>query len=275
MEPRDSAFESEVLFPTHPYEAAFVFCGVMAYPERGAGLPGGPGAEFASALEMFTLWATSKAKGLRFMREARSDPTYVAPKKREFRGILDRGRRRIDRRLAAHDLFGSQLLTGFFNVQRLGAKAIRDGKCHEAFHMHQAGGPSPARKELWAAAMPSPRKFIAGSADHWAAKFALNVTAKPSDPQQKAKDIKRRAFEPSIPVFHMAHALNECAEKYGPRISRWGKRDPVLALVLNAELWIWEAIDIAEAWRAGPHFPGLDYLRSDRMVRLRARGQSQ
>lgn len=268
MEPRDSIFERDVVFPSNPYEAAFVYCSVMAYPETGTGLPGGPGAEFASALAMFTLWATSKAKGLRFMREARSDPTYVAPKKREFQGTLDRGRRRIDRRLAAHDLFGSQLVTGFFNVRLLGARAIKEGRANEAFHMHPSGGPSPAREELWAVAVPSTRSFIAGSAAHWADKFALNTTAKPSDARQKAKDIKRRAFDPSIPVLHMAHALNQCAEKHGPQIPRWGKRDPILAMVLNAELWIWDALDIAESWRALPHFPGFTYLQPERMVRL-------
>ncbi|MGQ0661483.1 hypothetical protein [Sphingosinicella sp.] len=262
------AFEQEVVFPSHPFEAAYVFCAVMAYPEEGAGRIGGPGSEFANALVQFSLWATSKARGLPFVRNAKRDPSYVAPKKREFRGALDRGRRRIDRRLAAYDLFGSQILTAFFNVRQLGAKALREGRADEAFHMHPEGGPSPARAELWEKAVPSARKFIKGSASHWAEKFALNVTAKPSDPDQKAKDIKRRAFEPSIPVLHMAHALNECAQKYGPRIPRWGERDPVLAMILNAELWIWEALEVAETWRSIPHFPGIDYLDPNRMIRL-------
>lgn len=263
-----ASFEREVQFPPNPYEATFVFFGLMAYPEQGSGQIGGSGCQFATALADYTLWATKRARGIRFLREGRSDSNFEAPRKRQFAGTIDRGRRRIDRRIAAYDLFGSQLLTAFCRVRMLGDQAVREGRGQEAFYSMPNGELSCARPELWARATPSPRQMISRSINRWSRKFGLNRTGCAADAAQKAKDLERRAFHSSIPVLHMTHAFVMCAEKHGPEIGGWGQRDPVLAMMMNAEKWIWEAIDIAERWRCVPHLGGFDYLRKDRMVCL-------
>jgi len=265
------SFEREISLPADPFEAGVVFMAAMAYPEKDAGTLGRPGAEFADALVKFALWACSKARGLRYIREERRDPAYLAPKKREFRGTFDRGQRRIYRRIAAYDVYGTQLLNGFFAIRALGAKAIQEGRMEQTFHMNPTGGPSPAREELWLQAMPSARKIIAGSERRWSGKFGINATGVPSDAAQKSKDTYRRAFLPSVPVLHMVHALNECAQKHGPGIGGWGERDPISAMFLNSRIWIDDAIAIAERWRTAPHFSiGLGLKPTDMIALSRA-----
>jgi hypothetical protein len=93
------------------------------------------------------------------------------------------------------------------------------------------------------------RQIIAGCEPRWSGKLGLNVTGAAADPARKARDLYKRGHLTSRPVLHMAHALNECAYEFGPRVPRWGERDPVIAMLLNADLWIWEALAIAERWR--------------------------
>ena len=119
------SFEPKIIFPDDPFEAAVMFLAVMAYPERGAGAVGKPGSAFASALVKYCLWYCSKARGLRYMRQARNEPTFVAPKKREFQGALERGMRRIARRDTAYGLFGMQILHGFVAVMAAGPRQLR------------------------------------------------------------------------------------------------------------------------------------------------------
>lgn len=268
--PSNSMFEPAVVFPDDPYAAACMYFGLMAYPEPGAGLPGGRGSEFAHALQKYQLWATKRAKGQSFLRETLRDPHFRAPRRREFEGALERGRRRIFRRMAAFDVVGTQLINGFFRVQALASKALRDGQPEKAFHMVADANFGPVRSELWQQAVPSSQQLLRSNPHRWAEKFALNATGNPADPRQKAKDLNRRAFETSIPVLHMAHGLNEAVVKVAGSINGWGQRDPILALILNAELWLWDAVDAAERWRAISNLkPGIDYLASDRMIELR------
>lgn len=263
-----TAFEPVVEFPEHSYDAAYIYLAVMAYPEPGAGEVGAPGQVFADALAKYQLWCMQKVKGLAFVRAARGDPKYVGPKKRDFGGALERGLRRIDRRMAAYDFYGSQLITAFFRVRQLGAQAIREGRTEEAFHVNEKGGAAPARAELWEKGTPSPHKMIRASGDHWPDRFALNETGPAADAKQKVKDVNRRGLSPSIPVLHMAHGLAEAAREVGPKIEGWNDRDSFLALLMNAELWIWDAIERAETWRLTSLAPGGLALSPDKMIKL-------
>lgn len=262
------AFEPEIIFPSDSYEAAFVFFGVMAYPELGTGGEGGAGSHYATALSQFCFWATSKAKGLSYIRSERKNPRFVAPQKRQFQGIIDRGRRRIDRRIAAFELFATQLVRGFFRSCAIGQQALREGRTEEAFHMHPNGGPSPLRLEIMKRGLPSVGQVLASDLEGWSDRFGLNLTGPAADPIQKVKDLKSRAFEPSIPVLHMVHAYNECARKVGPTIGGWEERDHMYAMLLNAELWIWDALEIAERWRNFWHFPNEMSFSPDMMIEL-------
>lgn len=263
------SFEPEIVFPDQPFEAAFIYFGAMAYPAQGDGREGRPGSEFANALAKFSIWSCSKARGLRYLREQYGDRAAVAPRKREFQGAFERGMRRVERRIAAYDLIGTQILRGFFGVMRLGTDAVQAGKPEEAYHMHPNGGPSPARAELWKKGTPSIRQIIAGAPTHWARKLSLNQTGAPANMTQKVKDDYARAFLPSVPVLHLAHAFCEAARRVGPSISGWEERNPLTAMLLNASLWIDDAIEQAETWRkVSHHFPGLPLLIPDTMIRL-------
>lgn len=262
-------FESEVAFPEDPYAAACMYFGVMGYPELGAGQPGGRGSEFANCLRMFALWATKKSKGIHYLREAFSDPSYKPPQKREFGGPLERGIRRVYRRLAAYDLVGTQFVNGFFGACALGSRALDEERGDEAFYRMSNGELGPLREELWRKATPSPQQLLRRSSEYWSRKFALNSTGSSADQMQKAKDLNRRAFQTSIPVLHMAHGLSQTARDASTKIHGWGKRNPILALVLNAELWIWDAIKAAEKWRLISRCTPLDYLQPDGMIELK------
>ena len=108
-------FEPEIVFPEDRFEAAVMFFAVMAYPEQGAGRLGQPGSEFANALVDLCLWSYSKSHGLKRLHEKRNDPFFKAPRKNEFRGAFERGVRRLHRRAAAYDLFGTHILSKFFS----------------------------------------------------------------------------------------------------------------------------------------------------------------
>lgn len=261
-------FEPEIVLPADPYEAAIVYLAALAYPEAGAGHEGQRGSRFADALASAAIWSCAKVRGLRYIREQRNDPGYVAPKKRAFQGAFDRGMRRIYRRSAAYDLVGTQLVRGFFAASAIGQKAIREGRTDQVYHVHPEGGPSPMREEVWDKAMPSIRKVIASSGDHWSQRLSLNTTGKPADRDQKVKDDYDRAFLSSVPVLHMMHGLNQAMHEHGKAIPRWGEREPVMAMMMNAQLWIWDAVKWAEQWRQiAHHGPGTSFGPDD-MVAL-------
>ncbi len=264
------AFEREIALPAHPYETAIVYLAVMAYPEAGAGQEGNHGSKFATALASAAIWNCAKVRGLRYIREQRNQPDFVAPKKRDFKGAFNRGMRRIHRRSAAYDLVGTQLVRGFFAATALGVQALREGRADDAYHMHPTGGPSPLREEIWEKATPSIRKIIAGSDDHWSKRLSLNDTGKPADHAQKVKDDYERGFTASVPVLHMMHGLNEAMDKHGPSINRWGEREPIMAMLLNAELWIGEAVRAAERWRANMHHSPAFRIGPDDMIALKS-----
>lgn len=253
-------FEPEIVFPANPFDAARTYLGVMAYPERGAGQPGGLGVAFGEALWSYAVWYDRKARGLRHVREKIGDPGFTTPKKREFEGALNRGMRRVDRRIAALELVGTQFLNGFFAARGDAARLVAEGRPEAAF-VATGKGFGPIRPEIWSRATPSPRKVVRSQLGLWADRFSLNETGAPADPTQKEKDIIRRGFLQSRPVLHMAHGLNEIYSERGPKLAGWDKHDPLLVLLWTADLWVWDAIDTAEQWRffsRFQHAPGID-----------------
>lgn len=134
--------------------------------------------------------------------------------------------------------------------------------------MRPTGGPSPLRAEIWKASAVSPQQILRENQEHWSAKLQLNRTGKPADPEQKVKDDYDRAFLPSVPVLHMDHALDDCMRRHGPKIEGWADREPLTAMLLNAEFWIDEALELAEHWRKGPHIPGKVTLTESDMIAI-------
>ncbi|MGQ0533073.1 MAG: hypothetical protein ACT4OF_10350 [Caulobacteraceae bacterium] len=262
------SFEPQVEFPDDPHEAASIYLGVMAYPREGAGQIGAPGQHFAMALQDYRLWRIQKIKGLAFVREASGDPHYMGPKKRSFEGVVERGLRQIDRRMAAYDFYASQLVTAFFRLRQLGALAIREGRANEAFHINAVGEPAPARAELWQKSTPSAHKMIRDSSDHWLDRLAINETGRAADAKQKVKDAYRRELVPSVAVLHLAHGFAEAAHDMEARFGGLGNRDLWLTLYELAEYWIWDAIERAETWRLTSAFPGGLPLTAADMIEL-------
>jgi len=242
-------FEPEIAIPENDFEAAVIYFAVMAYPELGAGQIGQPGSKFANALVDYCLWSAKQSRGLGWLREKRNDESFTAPHKRDFEGLLQRGLRRLRRRSVAYSIFGSQLLTGFFEVRRIGAEAIKIGQPEDAFVSIEQGRFGPAKPDLWQSAMPSIRKVIRADEEKWADRLALNKTGRPSDPDQKVKDLYERAFLSSVPVLHMAHGLETILNETSRSISGWDNREPFSALLLNSEKWVWKALAEAERWR--------------------------
>lgn len=264
----DIDFEPEIHFPEHPFNAARVFLGVLAYPELGAGQPGGLGASFTSALWSYVVWSGRKAKDLRYVREKFGDPTFKPPTKRDFEGTLKRGLRRLRRRSTSYSLIGTQMINGFFAVAAEQARLVDEGPRSEAFVTSLQRKYEGSRPELWTRNTRSPRQTIRRDVERWAKRFSLNTTGSASDATQKTKDLVRRAFLQSQPVLHMAHALDRVCDEIGPKLDGWDDWDWILVLLWNPEAWVWRAIELANTWRelSSLHFiPGLE---PDEMIAL-------
>ena len=261
-------FEPEIPFPENPFNAARVFIGALAYPERGAGQPGGLGIIFGEALWNYVVWNGRQAKGLRYVREKFGDPEFQPPAKRDFEGALNRGWKRLRRRSAAYSLIGTQMVNGFFAVGRDAADLTREGRHDEAYAFPAGAKFNPVRPELWARNTPSAHKVVGSDVDRWASSFGLNVTGDPADRDQKVKDLVRRAYLQSRPVLHMAHAMNHIVTEIGPTLDGWGDWDWLLVLLWNPDAWVWDAIEMAETWRRLSQFHFTPELSPELMIAL-------
>lgn len=261
-------FEPEIQFPENAFDAARVFLGAMAYPERGAGQPGGLGAPFTAALWNYVIWNGRQARGLRYVREKFADPSFKPPAKRDFEGTLHRGLRRLRRRSTAYSLVGTQMINGFFAVMADSARLTRAGRRAEAFVTSASAKFEPCRPELWMRNTRSPRQTITNDVDRWAKRFGLNSTGKAADSSQKTKDLVRRAYLQSRPVLHMMHALNDVCTEIGPKLDGWDNWDWLLVLLWNPEAWVWEAIKTASTWRETSRFHFTPDLAPNHMIDL-------
>lgn len=261
-------FEPIVEFPDNALNAARVYLAVMAYPEMGAGQPDGLGVPFGSALWQYVVWDGRRAKGLRWLRERFGDPELRPPRKRDFEGTLHRGLRRIERRVAAFDIVGNQMITGLLNVHRKAAQFAAAGREQEVYVIQPGAKFAPIRPEFWEKATPSPRAVVRRNLPRWSERFGLNETGASADPKQKEKDLIRRGYLQSRPVLHMVHGLNRICDEIGPTLEGWGERDWLLVLLWNPDAWIWQAIEHAVVWRLLSHLHQMPKLAPEHLVDL-------
>jgi len=114
----------------------------------------------------------------------------------------------------------------------------------------RANVPGPISFRDLALTTPSWGKAANRDLKSWCEHTAVNNVAPPGEkPAQKARDFKDRVARPSEPVMHMAHALWVTSEEAAKRIRNWEQREPFTALLLNAPLWIWDAVEAAEEFR--------------------------
>jgi hypothetical protein len=261
-------FDPVIEIPDHPFDAARVYLGVLAYPERGAGQLDGLGVPFGEALWQYVVWNGRQAKGLRWIRDKFGDPNLKPPRKRDFEGALNRGMRRIERRIAAFDVIGNQMVNGFLNAGVRAHRLAAEGRRDEAFLIRPGAKFAPIRPELWEEATPSARRIVRRNLGRWSERFALNDTGPPADPSQKAKDIIRRGFLQSRPVLHMAHGLNRICAEVGPTLEGWDDWDWLLVLLWNPDAWVWEAIRHATIWRLLSGLRQMPQLAPEQMIEL-------
>ena len=271
MSGRRIDFEPEIVFPDNPFDAARVYLGAMAYPERGAGQPGGLGIAFTEAIWNYVVWNARQAKGLRYVRDRFGDPAFAPPAKRDFEGALNRGWRRLRRRSAAYGMIGTQMINGFFAATAEASRLEVAGRHDEAYQLPKGAKVNPVRPELWIRTMRSARHYVSGDVDRWAKKFGLNVTGKAADDDQKAKDLVRRAWVQSRPVLHMAHGFNCIVTDIGPTLEGWDDWDWLLVLMWHPDKWVWQAIETAETWRRLSQYHFTPELAPDQMIALSAR----
>jgi hypothetical protein len=160
------------------------------------------------------------------------------------------------------------LVNGFFSVMNICAQAVEEGRSAEVYDFSPDGKIGVAKPEIWSSAIRSARGTLVRDVDRWAKSFGLNHTGKSADDDQKAKDIERRAVRESLPVLHLAHALEQACYHVGPSIEGWGHRDPALALLMNSEKWIDGALETAENWRLVSGHPMIPDLAPDRMIKI-------
>lgn len=223
-----------------------MYYGVLAYPEKGAGLEDGQGHQFAAALIDFAIWSRRKAYGLADIRSVFNNNKYMPPELKSFRRKLDRGFARIERRLVVLDLWQRRMLVQM--SKSLGRNLTVD----------QSN-----------ALLPSWGEILNRDPVGWWKRASVNeIGAGSDDLDSRSKDFRRRVLKPTIPVLHMAYGL-WLAEFTGEKsINRWRERYPLTALFLNPDLWIWEAVEAADNFRANALLHG-DQLLPEDMVDLR------
>lgn len=261
-------FEPTIHFPMDPTDAARVYLGALAYPERGAGQPGGLGISFGHALGQYVLWDRRRARGLRDLRALLKDPKFQPPRRRDFEGALNRGRRRLRRRVAAFDIVGNRTINGFINAWLQANRLASQGRSAEAFEVQQEGSYGRILPDITQRNTPSARKIVHRDIERWSDRFDLTTTGHPADEAQKGKDLLRRGYVQSEPVLHMAHGLNQVVADIAHPFDGWDKTDWLLCLIWNADAWVWTAIEMAERWRlSSQHLPAMN-LTPDRMIHL-------
>lgn len=241
-------FESNVTFDENPLNAARLYLALMAYPELGAGEEDQPGSEFTASLYHYGIWRHRRTFGLTKTREAMEDASFRPAEWHRFRRGLQRGLARVRRRIAV-----------FYLLQR---------------RMRIARGPNMGSGKTLAdlrAHTPPWGKAMGDDVDLWRRRMSLNRTGLGGDDRRsKVQDIRRRAIGPSLPVIHMAYGLWVSSHEASREIADWKKRDQLLALYMNPQLWVFRAIEAAEKWRLGSDVEGFHAeLRSHHMVELR------
>lgn len=263
------AFEAVVEFPENPFNAARIYLALMAYPERGAGQPGGQGARFAEAMWEYLVWDGRRHKGLKQTRERLGARADRIPRKRDFEGALNRGLRRIERRVAAFDIIGNQMISGFLNGIFRANSMVRDGRADEAFTRPLGSdGVNPIRRGIIAAATPSPRQVVRTNVDRWSQRFALNSTGRSADQDRKEKDLVRRGYRQSIPVMHLTHGFEMIVSDIAPRLDGWDDYDWLLVLLWHSEQWVWDALQRASRFRMLATFPDTGLPPPEAMIEL-------
>lgn len=262
-------FEPVVEFPENPFDAARLYLALTAYPERGAGHLDGRGARFTAALWNYVVWDGRRHKGLVKAREQLGARGAEIPHRRDFEGALERGLRRIERRVAAFDIFGNQLVNGLLNGINRANAMVREGRAGEAF-VRPPGSPgyNPIRREIIAAATPSPRQIIRRNLDRWSDRFSLNGPVQTADPTRKEKDLARRGYRESIPVMHLVHGLDRIAGEIAPTLAGWDHFDRILVLLWHSEQWVWEALRCAIRFRELAMLSDNGFPPHDAMIEL-------
>lgn len=262
-------FEPYVEFPENPFNAARLYFGLLAYPEKGEGLPGNAGSNFTMALWAYVVWHRRKTHGLRSVRESFGEEGFSLPKKRDFEKSLHRGRRRLHRRVMAHSIVGNQMINGFLNsIIRASAIAKAEGAA-AAYKQVPGSSVAPIRDEIVDATRPSVREIIKRDIARYSDGMKINQTGIPADPLQKIKDIESRGYLQSRPVLHLVHGLDSILAKAEREFSGWNEVDWLLILLIRAEEWIWEAIEQAIAWRSLAGSMRFGSIKTDQMVELR------
>lgn len=259
-------FETFVQFPETAFEAARLYLGLMAYPELGEGRPAARGSRFTTALWQYYMWQWRRARGLREVRDVLQDSRFKCPTLREFKGVVDRGRRRIMRRFAAFDIVGNQLINGILNSGAVARRMAEAGT--DPYHRYPGAKFVPFRPEVMAEAMPSAREIIRSNPARWSERIDLKNPIETADPVQKERDLVARGFMQSRPVIHLAHGLNQMLADHEAEFYALGDADWVLVLLWNCELWVWEAITLAESWRQASAWDRMAMLSPELMVEL-------
>lgn len=240
----------------------------MAYPELGAGQPDGLGFRFGASLGQYSIWSLRRSRGLNGVREIFADPNFQPPRLRDFRGTVERGRRRLRRRFAAYDVYGNQTINGFLNAWLEANRIAAAGTPQEAYEV--ASPLKPIRQEIRERNTPSARRIVKRDIARWSERFDLHQTGASADPEQKAKDLISRGVIQSRPVLHMAHGLNQILAENDWLLEKSETYDWLLVFVSHAESWIWRAIEHANSWRSAVHWErtGKNPISAEQMIEL-------
>jgi hypothetical protein len=262
-------FEPYVDFPEDSYAAARLYLALLAYPEKGQGLPGNVGSEFATALGSYAIWHRRKTFGLKQVRLDFNDENFEVPKKRDFAKAIERGRRRMHRRVMAHSIIGNQMINGLLNSIILASEIAKNEGVSAAYKQIPGSKLALIRDEIVDATTPTVRQIIRRNFAKYTDGMSINTTGSTADINQKLKDTEARGFLQSRPVLHLVHGLNSILEKAERDFAGWNETDWLVILLIRSEEWVWEALERAIIWRSLSGSMRYDSVKTEHMVELR------
>jgi hypothetical protein len=86
----------------------------------------------------------------------------------------------------------------------------------------------------------------------WSTRLMLNKIGAPASPREWVHDLRRRVVKRSKATMHMAHGLMFSCPAVFKCVPDFDDVDTLLALMRSAEDWVWQAVELAEAWRNEP-----------------------
>ena len=199
-------FEPFADFAGAPHDMSRLYLSIMAFPERGAGIPSGEGAQFFESFHDFYLWSVSKNYGKPSLKG------QIVPTKRQVELKLGRGIARIKRRISIYDYYTSKVYRENIEGRSVPLSKIDEVTLNRLIFRTQVN-------------------------------FGKSDLYYREDKDDALRDFRKRVYNPSIHVLPLVHGIYQHFIKYH---YKYKPRNFLVLLMLmyhESDTWIYDAIE--------------------------------